>query len=189
MRSATTEPDQGGPQHPNRPRIHQYSTYLFGAVEPAGGWPRFLAQVRLFFLQPIINKLRPPGSRKPQDPGHPTLRAVIPTEGFSPSGGTRFPICHPERRFGRGSGRTGVEGPLYRLVTLTCDRRTFRSCRVWVKLPTYSAPHRRNRAFHWPADMCSATLRTPHADVAFTNSTNPSSTTRGTLHLQQIRPR
>jgi hypothetical protein len=44
MRSTTTEPDQGAPQHPNRPRINQYSTYLFGAVDQRAQSFRFFCE-------------------------------------------------------------------------------------------------------------------------------------------------
>src|SRR5208337_3420827 len=87
---------------------------------------------------PERRRLQPPQSKDPY-PHRPSSRVerrfsaastaplplVIPTEDFSPSGGICVLICHPERRFGRHSDRTGVEGPLYQVVILTCDRRTF----------------------------------------------------------------
>jgi len=56
------------------------------------------------------------------------------------------------------------------------DRAPVTCSRICANATSAPAAHRRNRAFHWPADMCSSALRASHARFDLKHSTSYSST-------------
>ncbi len=131
---------------------------------------------------------------------HPDLHAVILTFtlSFRPS------RCHPDRGLqpewrdlllfvSASLPKRPLSDRDCRAISLITPISSLHNCRRgerMILLPTCSrnrdsappplalaAAYRRNRAFHWPADMCSSALFASRAHLAFTNPTNCPSTT------------